>query len=197
MQSKISLKWSALIIGVAGIAFFLIIIFCLTIFLPAQVYNYYTKSVSYTPPGIPTRLEIPKINVDAAIIPMGVAKDGSMEAPSGPKDVGWFKPGPRPGDIGSAVVDGHYGYWKNGEGSVFDDLNKLRKGDELYIEDEKGAITAFVVRKILMYDPNEETSNIFSSNDGKAHLNLITCEGVWDSTQQTYSNRLVIFTDKE
>jgi LPXTG-site transpeptidase (sortase) family protein len=195
MQSKTSLKRLPLII-IGGIIFFSIIIFFSTFYLPGHAYNYYTNSSSYSP-GLPIFLEIPKINVNAAIIPVGVAKDGSMEAPSGPKDVGWFKLGVRPGDIGSAVIDGHYGYWKSGVGSVFDDLNKLRKGDNVYVEDAKGMIATFVVRKILTYDPNEDTSAVFISSDGKSHLNLITCEGVWDSVQKTYSNRLVIFTDKE
>jgi len=196
MQPKISLKWSALTVSIMLIVFFAIIVFYLIIFLPGHIYNYSAKSTSYIP-GIPVRLEIPKINVNAVIIPVGVNENGTMEAPGGPKDVGWFSLGSRPGENGSAVVDGHYGSWKTGEGSVFDDLNKLRKGDKIYVEDEKGAIVAFIVRKILTYDPNEDTFSIFNSSDGKAHLNLITCEGDWNAAQKTYSNRLVIFTDKE
>ena len=98
--------------------------------------------------------------------------------------------------IGS-VIDGHYGHWKSGEGSVFDDLNKLKNDDRLYIKDDKGVIITFIVRKILTYDQNGDTAGIFSSNDGKSHLNLITCEGKWNGVQKTYSNRLVIFADKE
>src|SRR3989344_2613905 len=33
--------------------------------------------------------------------------------------------------------------------------------------------------------------------DGAAHLNLITCEGAWDKVSRTYSQRLVVFTDRE
>lgn len=196
MKSKISSKWLKLIISIIGIAFLLIIFLFLIFFLPSHGYNYYTKSASYAA-GLPVLLRIPKINVDAPIIPVGIAKDGSMEAPSGPKDVGWFKLGSRPGDNGSAVIDGHYGYWKSGVGSVFDDLDKLRKGDEVYVEDERGMTATFVVQKIMIYDPSDDTSSLFNSSDGKSHLNLITCEGIWDNTQKTYSNRLVIFTDKE
>jgi len=196
MKSKISSKRPALIISIIGIVFLFITFCVLAFFLPGHVYSYYTKFAPYAA-GLPIRLEIPKINVNATVIQVGVAKDGSMEAPSGPKDVGWFKFGTRPGDIGSAVIDGHYGYWKSGVGSVFDDLNKLRKGDKIKVEDEKGMIATFVVRKILIYDPKKDASNIFSSDDGLSHLNLITCEGVWDNTKKTYSNRLVIFTDKE
>lgn len=145
----------------------------------------------------PIRLRIPRIDVDAAVDLMGITADGIMEAPIGPKNVGWFKFGPRPGDIGSAVFDGHFGRWKTGEGSVFDGLNKLREGDKLYVEDGNGATTIFVVRESRRYDPKADASGIFISNDGKSHLNLITCEGVWNSVSKTYSERLVVFADKE
>jgi len=147
--------------------------------------------------GLPIRLKIPKINVDAAIEPMGTTPSGEMEIPSGPKNVGWYKAGPRPGDNGSAVIDGHYGRWKNGEGSVFDDLSNLEKGDVLYVEDENGVTTTFVVRESQSYDPDADDSAVFESSDGNSHLNLITCEGVWNKTAKSYSQRLVVFTDKE
>ena len=120
-----------------------------------------------------------------------------MDVPKGPVDVAWFKLGPRPGDNGSAVIAGHYGTWKNGEGSVFNNLNKLNIGDMIYVEDENGVIVRFAVRQIRIYDPNADSSDIFVSDDGKSHLNIITCEGEWNSVQKTYSKRLVIFSDKE
>jgi len=146
--------------------------------------------------GLPFRLKIPNINIDAVVEHLGLTPQGAMDVPKGPADVAWFDLGPRPGDNGSAVIAGHYGPWKNGGGSVFDNLNKLKSGDKIYIQDETGAIITFVVRESRTYGKNEDASDVFSSNDGKAHLNLITCEGVWDETQKTYSNRLVVFTDK-
>lgn len=143
------------------------------------------------------RLKIPVINVDAPITPVGLTPDGAMDTPKGPDDVVWYELGPRPGDNGSAVIAGHYGHWKNGKGSVFDDLNKLKKGDTLSVADKNGATTTFVVREIRSYDPNAEASYVFISNDGKSHLNLITCEGAWNDVSKSYSERLVVFTDKE
>jgi LPXTG-site transpeptidase (sortase) family protein len=147
--------------------------------------------------GLPVRLGIPKIHIDAAIERVGLTSQGDMGAPKGPDDVVWYKFGPRPGETGSAVIAGHYGRWLNGEGSVFDNLNKLKRGDKLYVKDEKGAVSTFVVRELRRYNPNGDDTDVFRSNDGKAHLNLITCEGVWNEAQKTYSNRLVVFADKE
>jgi hypothetical protein len=44
---------------------------------------------------------------------------------------------------------------------------------------------------------DDRVQDIFSVKDGKAHLNLITCEGAWDAATQSYSDRLVVFTERE
>jgi hypothetical protein len=54
-----------------------------------------------------------------------------------------------------------------------------------------------VVRGMQTYDQNGNAGGVFSSSDGLAHLNLITCEGTWNAAEKSYSNRLVVFTDKE
>jgi len=146
--------------------------------------------------GRPVRLEIPGINVDAPVEYVGLTSDGAMDVPKDPVNVAWFNLGPRPGENGSAVITGHYG-WKNKISAVFDNLHTLRKGDKIYIEDEKGTNTVFVVREIQIYGKNEDFSLVFGSSDEKAHLNLITCTGIWNKTKKTYSDRLIVFTDKE
>jgi len=142
------------------------------------------------------RLKIPGINIDSAVEYVGLAADGTMDIPKSQDNVAWFETGQRPGENGSSVIAGHYGS-KNGKASIFDNLHKLRKGDKLYIEDDAGVVTSFVVRESRRYDPKANASDVFDSNDGKSHLNLITCEGVWDERTQQYSKRLVVFTDKE
>ncbi len=146
--------------------------------------------------GLPVRLKIPKIKADAIVEYVGLTPEGRMDVPKGPAEVAWYKLGTRPGEIGSAVIAGHSG-WKNFRPAVFDNLNKLQKGDKIYIEDEKGVVITFVVREKRLYDPDADATDVFSSIDGKRHLNLITCEGVWDEVTKSRSKRLVVFTDKE
>lgn len=147
-------------------------------------------------PGFPIRIKIPKISVDAALDYVVLTPKGELGAPKKPSNAGWFARGPRPGETGSSVIDGHFG-WVDNTPAVFDDLHKLTTGDKLYIEDERGATIAFVVRELRTYDQNEDASSVFYSNDGRAHLNLITCEGAWNEALRSYSNRLVVFADKE
>lgn len=145
---------------------------------------------------MPKRLKIPSINVDAPVEYVGLTSDGAMDVPKDIVNVGWFNLGPRPGGNGNAVIAGHYGTINNIP-HVFDNLHNLHKDDKIYIEDEKGRNIIFVVREIQRYGKDQDSSGIFGSSDGKAHLNLITCTGVWNNTEKTFSERLVVFTDKE
>lgn len=148
--------------------------------------------VSKTFPGLPVRLKIPKINVDTAIKYMGVTSKGEMEVPDNAVDVGWFKLGVRPGEKGSAVIAGHFD-GKNGEAGIFTNLYKLKEGDKLYITDNKGIPITFVVRESRIYNPGY-ADDVFSESDS-VHLNLITCDGIWDGDKKSYNKRLVIFAD--
>jgi len=142
--------------------------------------------------GSPVRLMVPAINVDATIQNLGVTAKGAMEVPSNTTDVGWFKLGPHPGEKGSAVIAGHFN-GENGEAGVFTNLYQLKGGDKLYIEDDKKTSITFVVRESRIYNPGY-ADDVFSGSDS-AHLNLITCDGVWDGVKKSFSKRLVVFTD--
>ena len=203
---KISLKW--IIVIIVGIIIILFLIFG----LPSRDLYVSTSSLmgnlinsnsiqsfiseEKITSGVPVRFRIPNINIDASVESVGVTPQGVLDIPKDYSNVAWFNLGPRPGEIGSAVIDGHSG-WKDGIPSVFDGLNKIKKGDKLYVEDEKGVIVTFIVQDFRTFGPNENTTDIFTSKDGKAHLNLITCIGAWYVNQKSPNDRFVVFADKE
>jgi len=143
----------------------------------------------------PARIRIPSIKVDALIEPVALTATAAMDTPKNPLDAGWYDLGPRPGETGSAVVDGHVD-WYNGGGAVFANLDKLKAGDKIMIDDANGLTVTFTVRESLRFDPSADATAVFISNDGLSHLNLITCDGVWDKQAKQYSKRLVVFADK-
>lgn len=142
--------------------------------------------------GLPVKIFIPKINVNTKIERVGVTRQGEMEVPSNAQDVGWFELGSRPGQVGSAVIAGHFDGKDGGEG-VFNNLNELKSGDTISVTDEDGKINIFVVRESREYLPGFATE-VFEQAEGK-HLNLITCDGVWIGKEKSYSKRLVVFAD--
>jgi len=149
------------------------------------------------PAGVPVRLQIPAIGIDAKIDGMGLTPAGDMEAPTGAHDTGWYKLGPRPGDVGSAVVAGHYGRWQNGDHSVFDDLHALKAGDKIRVLDQQGVTVSFTVRTTRIFKHADDARSVFTSDDAMAHLNLITCQGTWSAAEKTYAERLVVFADRD
>jgi sortase (surface protein transpeptidase) len=146
--------------------------------------------------GLPKHIKIPAVGVDAAVEYVGLTPNGTLVAPEGPDNAAWYDAGPHPGQPGNAVIDGHYG-WVGGVPAVFDNLFKLNPGDKIYIVDDKGVTITFAVRELNSFTETQIATKVFHSADDKAHLNLITCEGVWNATNQSYSNRLVVFADRE
>lgn len=158
--------------------------------------SFHIGQKSPEPLPAPVRLIIPKIRVNAAVEQVGLTPAGAMGAPKERSNVAWFNLGTRPGESGSAVIAGHYG-WKDAKGSAFDGLYKLRHGDTISVEDSTGTRVSFVVREIRRYADTDSAPDVFGSSDGKAHLNLVTCEGTWNPLTKSYSRRLVVFADKE
>ncbi len=147
--------------------------------------------------GIPVRIKIPRVSLNAAVEQVALAADGSMNVPRRPKDAAWYALGPRPGETGSAVIAGHVN-WLYGATAAFANLKKTKPGDTILVQDDKGVVTTFVVRDIRQYDAGADTTDVFGSSDGGSHLNLVTCVvGVWDKRAKQYNKRLVVFADRK
>lgn len=146
--------------------------------------------------GKPVRFLIPEINIDARVEHIGLTPDGAVGAPEGAWEVSWFDAGPRPGQLGSAVISGHTGIWKDGSRSIFDRLRTVNPGTKLYVKDEYGATIPFVVKEMRIYGKDDIVPEIFNRS-GKAYLNIITCHGTWLPGLKTYSQRLVVFAEKD
>ena len=159
------------------------------------------SSTAETSPAVavvrtPVRLAIETINVNASVKPTGLTSTGDMAVDDSISDLWWYQLGYRPGQKGSAVIAGHYG-WRAGVAAVFNDIHSLQPGDKIISYDDEDKATTFIVREIRIYDPQADATDVFKSTDGKAHLNLITCQGSWVNAEDSYSNRLVVFTDAE
>lgn len=143
--------------------------------------------------GLPVRLIIPKLGVNAAVEKVGLTSKRDMASPSRADTVGWYKFGPRPGNKGSAVIDGHSGY-ADGREAAFDDLPKLKVGDKLFVKDATGKRLEFVVRRKVLYARNASAAEVFGSTK-RRRLNLITCTGSFDVAAGTHTKRLVVFAE--
>jgi LPXTG-site transpeptidase (sortase) family protein len=145
----------------------------------------------------PMRLLIPKINVDAPVEEVNITSTGELAAPAkNPWDgVGWYKTGPRPGEMGSAVIDGHLDQ-PGGSPAVFWKLSQLREGDSVIVMDAQKHTYRFRVTRVASYSPqNAPVQEIFGNSQGR-YLNLITCAGTWIPSERQTTLRLVVYTSQ-
>jgi hypothetical protein len=143
--------------------------------------------------GVPARLAIPAIGVDAAVEQVGINANGSMGTPGNPRDTAWFAPGVRPGQPGNAVIAGHVDYAGIGP-VVFWYLRTLKPGAEVWVTADDGARRRFLVQSIEVFPADAAPlDRIFGATDD-ANLNLISCIGDFDPASRSYNNRIVVFT---
>lgn len=138
---------------------------------------------------VPTRVIIPSIGVDNRVIPVGLTASGDMAVPSGStSNVGWWRGGTLPGNVGSAVFDAHVF-------AAFKDLDRMAIGDSVYVVTEGGVKERFVVTEIET-KPTAQVSpwKLFSRDDAR-RLNLITCAGHLTPDHSTYTERIVVYTE--
>lgn len=140
--------------------------------------------------GLPERLRIPSIDVDAEVEHVGLAADGSMGVPEDPDRVAWFQLGPRPGQPGNAAIAGHVDW--AGRVRAFWWLSYLDVGDTIEVVTEEGAKYQFAVQWSRWYQaegaPVEE---VFGGSE-VPDITLITCGGAFDRQTRQYLSRLVV-----
>lgn len=138
---------------------------------------------------------LPQIGVDAPIVPVGLEPDGSMGAPSGPDEVGWYQYGPSPGQLGNVLLDGHVDWTDPATGrprtAVFWDLTKLSAGSKvIFSAGERQYVYAVTEKRRYRWDDPEGASVLQPTTDTR--VTLITCGGAFDRATRNYSMREVI-----
>lgn len=147
----------------------------------------------------PSRLLIPAIGINATVEEVGILTNGDfagdMETPTQSPwtNVGWYGAGPRPGERGSAVIDGHLDD-NHGLPAVFWNLRKLHVSDEVRVVMSNGKKLTFRVTRIAYYPPKAAPLQDVFGNNGGIYLNLITCAGDWIPSQHQTTLRLVVYT---
>jgi sortase (surface protein transpeptidase) len=145
-----------------------------------------------TPTEKPARLHIPSLNVSTQVEHVAEDKEGRMDVPDHWNNVAWYEPGYMPGMKGNAVIAGHYDT-PEGKPSVFFRLPELRAGDEIELEGESGGMRTFIVERTETYpDEGFPIDTVFGPSD-RVRLNLITCQGMFDTSAGNYSDRMVVF----
>jgi len=148
-----------------------------------------TRGYRTTP--VPVRIEIPAIGVTSSLDRLGRAPDKTVQVPSRWEVAGWYAPGTRPGDPGSAVILGHVDS-KSGP-AVFYRLRELRRGDLVEVARADGSTVRFAVQRTEQYDKRRfPTDEVYYPTLTPA-LRLVTCGGEFDATAGHYRSNIIVF----
>jgi sortase (surface protein transpeptidase) len=139
----------------------------------------------------PVRLRVPDIDVDAAVIPLGLQPDGALEVPQDFSETGWYTAGPEPGEPGSAVIAGHVDS-KRGP-AVFFRLQELRPGAIVEVAGEDGSTMRFSVDRIERHPKDRFPTDMVYGPTDEVALRLITCGGTFDRSSGHYRDNVIVF----
>ena len=142
-------------------------------------------------PGVPRRLVVPMLGVDATVVPI-TAPGGVLLPPSDPQMLGWWRDGAKPGAArGGALITGHT---VSSGGGAFDDLETVRRGDEVRVRTPE-RVLRYEVTGVRIYRKARiarDAEQLFSQTV-PGRLVLITCED-WNGT--FYESNAVIFAER-
>ena len=139
----------------------------------------------------PVRLRISAIEVDSALIGLGLLADGTLQVPADGSVAGWFTGAPTPGERGPAVIAAHVD-WNHAPG-VFFRLRDLEPGDDVSVARADGTTARFVVLGVEQYPKDAfPTERVYGDVD-HAGLRLITCGGSFDRAARSYRDNVVVY----
>lgn len=146
--------------------------------------------------GIPVGISIRMIDLaEAPVVRIGIdATTRELQAPRDFQTVGWYAAGPRPGEVGPAVLAGHLDS-RTGPG-VFARLHELRFGDLIEIRDARGRLTRFSVTRMSQHAKDSFPTDAVYSPTKFPTLRLITCGGEFDRDSGHYSDNLIVYAVK-
>jgi LPXTG-site transpeptidase (sortase) family protein len=141
------------------------------------------------------RLRIDKIGVDANIVMLGIDRDGYMEAPKEPLDVGWYQFSAHPSFGGNAVFAGHVDSARIGP-AIFWRLRQVAEGDEIQVSLEDGTTYRYRVVSARSFSSGDAPVEEIIGPTEKDSITVITCDGTFNTRSHEYDRRLVVRAEK-
>lgn len=160
-----------------------------------------------TPAGPPpseapiAQLRIPRFDMSAPVITLGLNSNGVMEAPDGPWDVGWYEFSSRPGSGSNAVFSGHLDWYNVGPGggpggAVFWDLQNLDEGDIIEVRLKDGTLYRYQMTSRQQVNPDTADVAAIVGPTEREVITLITCGGSFDRETRHYDQRVVVRAER-
>jgi hypothetical protein len=142
------------------------------------------------PPGPPTRVRIPDINVDSILESLTLNANQVLNAPVRYNEAGWYAAGVVPGDPGPAIIAGHVDSVAGP--AVFFRLRTLVPGAAISVE-RGGQWVTFLVTEVKEYPKDDFPTDLVYRPTPDPELRVITCGGDFDRVHGRYYDNVVVF----
>ncbi|MGN6333739.1 MAG: class F sortase [Motilibacteraceae bacterium] len=143
---------------------------------------------------VPTRLQIPAIDVDSAVTPVGVT-EGELGVPDDPSVLGWWRGGARPGSgLGTVVVDGHVDSRRYGTGPLYR-APRLTIGDTATVSGGDGQQRTYRVVALRTYLKATLPAQEIFTQAGPERLVVVTCGGAYHRGQGGWDSNVVVYLE--
>lgn len=140
----------------------------------------------------PVRVEVPALEADVPIDPVGVESDGEMEIPEDAARAGWYRFGPTAGsDSGTVVLAAHAGSNITPLGPLRN-LIDLSAGDLINVTREDGVTLTYVVESAELIPKATIDLDEHFRREGEHRLVLFTCDGEWQDDVWSYTDNAVV-----
>lgn len=143
------------------------------------------------PKGTPCHIVIDEIGVDATVISLGLTRDGRLEVPTNFAQAGWWSGGPKPGDVGPAVIVGHVDSVAGP--AVFYRLRQLGIGDRVTVFRIGESPVTFQVIDTAEYPKTAFPTDLVYGDIPYPGLRLITCGGAFNHATGHYVDNVIVF----
>jgi sortase (surface protein transpeptidase) len=141
----------------------------------------------------PVQLEIPKLDVDAPVMRLGLAANHTVAVPplQNHNLAGWYDGSVTPGQQGTSVLLGHVDSFTGI--SVFFYIKTLRRGNQIKVMRANGSTAIFTVDGVQRVVKSAfPTSDVYGRVKYPG-LRLITCGGPFDTGTRQYLDNIVVY----
>lgn len=148
-----------------------------------------TPTTAATQSAHPVSLQIPSASVDTSMELLGLAKDGTLQTPTDPRQAGWFTGSSLPGQPGPVVIAGHVDSYSGP--AVFAHLKNIKAGDPITITLSGGTRVVYRATSVLAYAKDKFPTQAVYGPRPDSELRLITCGGAF--VKGEYVDNIVVF----
>ncbi|MCH0542647.1 class F sortase [Streptomyces sp. MUM 203J] len=155
------------------------------------------RGVASVPPvashGAAVSVSVPGYVDPMPVDAVGASPQGELDVPASPYRVGWWARGARPGDPrGTVLLAGHIDSAEEGAGP-FEALHDLPVGARVQVGAADGTRHTYRIVARRTYEASALPQDLFSPDEGRGRLVLVTCAGDFDPHARVYARNLVLY----